>query len=229
MRQIDYIFIHCAATTASMDIGRHEIDQWHRERGFSGIGYHYVIRRNGQLEYGRSEAQVGAHVEGFNAKSIGVCMVGGVERQNGRLVARDNFTTAQWAELKRLAQELHRKYPMAKILGHRDVNAGKECPSFSVRDWLTRENVLQNGIAWDSGVNADPPAPLPVTRPVIGTAVGGSAGLAALGDTINQNAAQAGAAAAPFPTLQLILALLIVLGSGLVIYSAYRNRRDRGV
>lgn len=232
MRKITHIFIHCAATTPSMDIGRAEIDTWHRARGMNGIGYHYVIRRNGVIELGRTEAEVGAHVQGYNAHSIGVCMVGGVRRHNGKLIAEDNFTPEQWASLEKKLRELHARYPEAKILGHRDVNAGKECPSFSVRDYIARIGLLKNdaagGIAWDSGTEVAPPPPLALTKPVVGSATAGAAGLGVLGDTINEHAANASVAAAPFPTLKAIVALLIVVGTGLVIYSAWASRRKTG-
>ena len=78
-KRTDFIAVHCSATRPSMDVGVKEIDQWHRARGFSGgVGYHYVIRRDGTLEHGRAEAAVGAHVEGYNHNSVGVCLGGGV-------------------------------------------------------------------------------------------------------------------------------------------------------
>jgi N-acetylmuramoyl-L-alanine amidase len=229
MRPIDHIVIHCSATPASMDIGRHEINQWHMERGWRGIGYHYVIRRDGHIEIGRSEAQVGAHVSGHNAKSIGVCMVGGVERHNGVNVAQDNFTPAQWASLKQLVQQLNQRYPLAKIVGHRDLYRGKECPSFSVRDWLTREKILTNGIAWNSGVDATPPPPVMLTPQVIGTATAGATGLGAVGNTLTESAQTAQPVAQAFPWMQLILMLLIVTGTGLVIYHQFQTRKRTGV
>ncbi len=234
MRPIDHIVIHCSATPASMDIGASEIREWHtdpRRVGgpFAAIGYHYVIRRDGHIETGRPEQQVGAHVTGHNAKSIGVCMVGGVERQDGKMVARDNFTPAQWASLKHLVTQLNQRYPLAKIVGHRDLHRGKECPSFSVRDWLQRENILSNGIAWNSGVDATPPPPVMLTPQVIGTATAGATGLGAVGNTLTETAQSAQPAAYVFPWMQLILVLLIVAGTGLVIYLQYLTRKRTGV
>ena len=115
-----------------MDIGAAEIERWHRARGFFGIGYHYVIRRNGQLEKGRPLEKVGAHAEGHNANSIGICLVGGID-EKGK--PQNNFTDAQWTELKRLVSELTEKYRVLKIIGHNEV-ANKACPSFSVPKWL---------------------------------------------------------------------------------------------
>lgn len=115
-----------------MDIGAAEIERWHRARGFFGIGYHYVIRRNGQLEKGRPLEKAGAHAEGYNANSIGICLVGGID-DKGK--PQNNFTDAQWIELKRLVSELVEKYGALKIIGHNEV-AHKACPSFSVQKWL---------------------------------------------------------------------------------------------
>jgi hypothetical protein len=133
MREINQIVIHCSDTPAGMDIGAAEIRQWHtdpppRGRGWNDIGYHYVIRRDGQLEIGRPEEVVGAHVEGHNAHSIGVCMVGG-----GKGVC--NFTHDQWARLRSVVNMLTCEYPNAAVCGHRDLNPAKQCPSFDARAW----------------------------------------------------------------------------------------------
>lgn len=133
----DYIVIHCADTFAKMDIGRAEIDRWHRDKGWNAIGYHKVIRRNGVIEDGRPLDTIGAHVEGFNAKSVGICMVGG----RGEDGPEDNFTARQWESLRNLVIGLKEKYPRAKIVGHRDLNSGKACPSFDVSAWREREGV----------------------------------------------------------------------------------------
>lgn len=131
----DFIAVHCSATRPSMDIGVKEITQWHKAKGWSTIGYHYVIRRNGTLETGRRENEIGAHVEGHNHNSIGVCLVGGVHEDD--LVPEANFTDAQFACLKTLIGFLKTKYPAAKVQGHRDFpNVKKACPSFDVADWL---------------------------------------------------------------------------------------------
>lgn len=131
--KIAYIAIHCSATQPKSDIGAKEIDRMHRQRGFLRIGYHYVIRRNGVVEKGREDNEIGAHVEGFNSVSLGVCMVGGIDA-NGN--AEDNFTADQYAALGSLVAELHTKYPKAVIQGHRDFpNVHKDCPCFDVKRW----------------------------------------------------------------------------------------------
>lgn len=128
----DLIIIHCSATPDDRDIGAHEIRQMHRERGFIDIGYHYVIRRDGTLEGGRAVNQIGAHCKGHNDRSIGVCLVGGVDFL-GNYSA--NFTDAQMETLRELLDRLKEQYPNADIKGHHDF-ANKACPSFNVGLWL---------------------------------------------------------------------------------------------
>ena len=132
--EIEYIAIHCSATPPSMDIGVPEISRWHRERGFRTIGYHVVIRRDGTVEYGRNFGMIGAHVKGYNSKSLGVCLVGGVDSD---MEAEDNFTDEQFSSLDRVLTALQGLFPDAVIQGHRDFpNVHKACPSFNVKEWL---------------------------------------------------------------------------------------------
>lgn len=129
---INKIVIHCADTFADMDIGAKEIDQWHRQRGWSQIGYHYVIRRSGEIEKGRPESTPGAHVAGHNTGSIGICLVGGKARGRENPC---NFTRQQWSALENLVRILTLEYPQAEVLGHTDLDAGKSCPTFNVKAW----------------------------------------------------------------------------------------------
>ena len=126
----DYIVIHCADTPPEMDIGAKEIRKWHvEERGWRDIGYHYVIRRDGNIELGRPVTDSGAHVRGFNSRSVGVCLVGGM--------GGPNFSSAQKDSLRDLIYTLERIYPDATVVGHRDLDSKKECPSFDVANWYT--------------------------------------------------------------------------------------------
>lgn len=132
----DFIAIHCSATGPKQNVGAKDIDKWHRAKGWACIGYHYVIRRDGTVEEGREETVVGAHVQGWNEVSLGVCMVGGVNADDINK-AENNFTEAQFASLKQLLVDLKVRYPKAKIQGHRDFpDVKKACPSFEVKDWL---------------------------------------------------------------------------------------------
>lgn len=126
---IKYIIVHCSATPAGRNVTAADIDRYHRKRGFSKIGYHYVVRLDGTIEEGRPVTQIGAHCLGKNDCSIGVCYVGGID-SDGRPV--DTRTPAQKRALLSLLTDLRRRYPQAEIVGHRDF-AAKACPSFDAR------------------------------------------------------------------------------------------------
>ena len=126
MRQITLIIIHCSAVRPDQTSSVAQIDTWHRQRGFHlGIGYHYVVRRDGQIESGRPEYMVGAHCKNHNAHSIGVCYEGGLDIRGQ---PADTRTEAQKASLRRLLEDLHQRYPKALIVGHHDLNPQKACP-----------------------------------------------------------------------------------------------------
>ena len=126
MRNINLIIVHCSATPEGRDVSVADIDRWHRERGFDGIGYHYVVYIDGSVHEGRPLNKVGAHCKGHNAHSIGICYVGGVDL-NGK--PKDTRTLAQKDALVNLLMRLKRRFPKAVIRGHRDF-AAKACPSF---------------------------------------------------------------------------------------------------
>jgi N-acetylmuramoyl-L-alanine amidase len=130
----DHIVVHCSATEPSSTIDRAVIAQWHRLKGWLDIGYHFVIKTNGDIETGRELNAVGAHVKGHNSTSVGICMVGGV---NAKGEPENNFTKAQFDSLRNLLMDLKIVYPDATIVGHRDfAGVNKACPSFDVREWL---------------------------------------------------------------------------------------------
>lgn len=107
--------------------------------GWSDVGYHFIIRRNGIIENGRPLERAGAHVKNFNSNSIGICLVGGL---NASGAGENNFTIEQFSSLETLLKSLKGKFPNAQILGHRDFpKVAKECPCFDVRDW-----VVSNGL-----------------------------------------------------------------------------------
>ena len=126
MRQITLIVIHCSAVRPDQTSSAAQIDTWHRQRGFKlGIGYHYVVRRNGEIEPGRPEYMVGAHCQNHNAHSIGVCYEGGLDIRGQ---PADTRTAEQKTTLRLLLEDLHRRYPKALIVGHHDLNLHKACP-----------------------------------------------------------------------------------------------------
>jgi N-acetylmuramoyl-L-alanine amidase len=132
MRTISKIIIHCSATPE----GRHhtvkDIDRWHRERGFSQIGYHWVVYLDGSIHPGRNENIAGAHTVGHNANSIGICYIGGVDES---MKIKDTRTAQQKTALRNLVSDLLKKYPGATIHGHNEF-AAKACPSFNVKTEL---------------------------------------------------------------------------------------------
>lgn len=132
------IFVHCSATKPSMDWGLREIRQSHKERGFLDVGYHFIIKRDGTIEAGRDEDVIGAHVEGYNSTSVGVCLVGGVD---DRLKPEANFTPAQMQALRSLLVTLLAKYEGSILRAHHDV-APKACPSFDLKRWWEKNELV---------------------------------------------------------------------------------------
>lgn len=129
-RTITEIFVHCSATAEGKDFTTSDIKKWHLARGFSDIGYHYVIYSDGSVNLGRSVDKVGAHVTGHNTYSIGICYIGGCA-SDGK-TPKDTRTPQQKEALVKLLNELRALYPNAKIYGHRDF-ANKACPSFDAK------------------------------------------------------------------------------------------------
>lgn len=146
-RKIDLIVIHCTASPNGKPVSVETVTAWHKARGFQTIGYHYLVDVDGTVHFGRPEEVMGAHAKGFNAHSIGVCLVGGLGRAD-----RQNpgcYTQAQWDALKLLLGDLWKRYPAAKVVGHRDLSPDldgdgivepdewiKLCPAFDVAGWL---------------------------------------------------------------------------------------------
>lgn len=127
MRNITEIIIHCSATPAGREVHASDIDRYHRLRGFSGIGYHYLVTAAGDVEKGRPDDQVGAHCLHHNKNSIGVCYVGGLDAET--MLPADTRTPAQRKALINLLGRLRARYPRAVIHAHRDF-ADKACPCF---------------------------------------------------------------------------------------------------
>lgn len=143
MRKIKKIVIHCTATVQGKHFTASDIDRWHKQRGWKGIGYHYVIGIDGTIQQGRPEHKIGAHVKGHNRNTIGVVYVGGL---NNKLTPTDTRTLKQKKALHKLLKELKAKYPKAEIVGHRDfskdINGNgkiepfefiKACPCFDAK------------------------------------------------------------------------------------------------
>lgn len=149
-KRTDMIVIHCSATPFGKDYTAADIDEMHVKKGWAGIGYAQVIQRNGLIEFGRHYDDQGAHVKGYNGRSVGVCLIGGlVEGGEAGDQFFDTFTEDQEESLIETIEFLKLAYPEADILGHRDLSPDldgdgiveedewlKECPTFDVDDWL---------------------------------------------------------------------------------------------
>jgi len=152
--KVTWIVIHYSATAIERDYSAADIDAMHRARGFNEIGYHYFIRKNGRVETGRDLSQpgrfeVGAHSQGENSASIGICFEGGVRAASPN-VGFDSRTPEQTAAMVALIRRMQVRFPGAVVTGHRDMpGAATQCPGFDVRAW------------WD-GVSAKPEPRQPV-------------------------------------------------------------------
>lgn len=130
---LDRIIIHCSATPEGRNVTVDDIRRWHTQpvskggRGWKDIGYHYVIHLDGSVHAGRPEGTVGAHCKGQNARSIGICYVGGLAA-DGK-TPKDTRTEAQKRSLRELVGRLRKKYGNLAVYGHRDF-AAKDCPCF---------------------------------------------------------------------------------------------------
>ena len=131
MRRIENIIIHCTATPEGREVTVSQVDAWHKARGFRGIGYHYLIYLDGSIHAGRPEQEMGAHCTGYNLHSIGVCYVGGLDKNT--LQPKDTRTAAQKAALHTLVAELQGRYKGSEVHGHNEF-AAKACPCFRVKD-----------------------------------------------------------------------------------------------
>lgn len=130
-RSINEIIVHCTASYEGQNLTVDAIRRIHvRERGWSDIGYHYVVYLDGSIHEGRPVDISGAHCTGHNTHSIGVVYVGGLLK-NGK--AADTRTPAQKEGLLKLLKELKRLYPKATIHGHREY-ANKACPCFDAKN-----------------------------------------------------------------------------------------------
>lgn len=138
-RYITELIIHCSATPEGKDYTVSDIRKWHKSQGWSDIGYHYVIYRDGTIVNGRDVDLVGAHCNkgGHNQHSIGICYIGGIENKKNVPMhlqkAKDTRTDEQKVAMLSLLFDLKKMYPKAHIYGHHDFDSGKECPSFDAK------------------------------------------------------------------------------------------------
>lgn len=131
MRKINKIILHCSATPEGRKTTVEDIRRWHKERGWSDIGYHYVVYLDGSIHIGRPVEIQGAHVKGQNKNSIGVVYIGGIDKLN--LKAKDTRTEEQKVAIHKLLMELMAAHEGSTLHGHNEF-AYKACPSFNVHE-----------------------------------------------------------------------------------------------
>lgn len=141
MRKIDEIIIHCTVTRPDWMVGRPtsdkvaEVRRWHvQDNGWSDIGYHFLIDRDGTVMKGRPIGRSGAHTQGRNANSAGIALLGG----HGAAATdqfEDHFTPEQNVALRALIANLEQAHPITKVSGHNEY-ANKGCPGFKVGAWF---------------------------------------------------------------------------------------------
>lgn len=138
-RVVTELIVHCSATPEGRNNTIDDIRKWHKDQGWSDIGYHYVIHLDGTIHEGRDVNLVGAHCNkgGHNQHSIGICYVGGTENKKNvpahKQKAKDTRTEEQRAALLSLLMNLKALYPKAKIYGHHDFDSSKPCPAFDAK------------------------------------------------------------------------------------------------
>lgn len=135
-----YLTIHCAATPEGRDVKAGTISSWDIAK-FGQVSYHLVVELDGKIVRTLPDTSRGAHVGGNNTKNIGVCYVGGMDKNNAK--PKDTRTAAQKASLLTLVRTYRSRYPGIIIRGHRDwPGVAKACPSFDVKDWLKGNGIV---------------------------------------------------------------------------------------
>lgn len=131
MRKVNEIIVHCSATREGKEFTVADIDRWHREKGWKGCGYHYVITLDGRVQQGRPEQIAGAHCSGRNAESLGICYIGGCDLVGK---SRDTRTEAQRKSMVTLIRQLMQAHGISieNVRCHNEFST-KACPSFSVQ------------------------------------------------------------------------------------------------
>ena len=135
MRKLDRIIVHCTATPEGRHVDVDTIRVWHKARGWSDVGYHFIIYIDGSVHSGRDVEKTGAHVSGHNATTIGVVYVGGTDAAGK---AKDTMNAAQETAFVNLVKHLRDEYGPLTLHGHNEY-AAKACPSFNVKQkfaWL---------------------------------------------------------------------------------------------
>jgi N-acetyl-anhydromuramyl-L-alanine amidase AmpD len=130
MRKINLLVVHCSASDIKAHDNIETLRNWHvKERGWTDIGYHYVITKDGSIHKGRKDEVIGAHVKGYNSNAIGICLTGDKV-----------FSEAQFLSLEILLAGLVRKHGLERkdVIAHHDLEKGKTCPNFDVHEFVAK-------------------------------------------------------------------------------------------
>ena len=131
MRELKRIILHCSATREGQELDADTIRSWHLARGWSDIGYHYVVKLDGSIEPGRPLHRIGAHAKGHNADSIGICYVGGLDASGD---PRNTMTAEQRSSITRICVALCVTFNQRFTLHAHNEFSSKACPSFAIAD-----------------------------------------------------------------------------------------------
>jgi len=124
MRKLRTIFLHHSESDIDSHDNIETIREWHLQRGFSDIGYHFVITKNGVVNIGRPIDKVGAHAKGYNSHSVGICLTGD-----------DRFSDEQFEGSAKLIKSLFVVFGVMLVRGHNEVS-DKKCPNFDVEKFV---------------------------------------------------------------------------------------------
>lgn len=136
-RKVDRVFIHCSASDHAHHDDVSVMDKWHKQRGWSGVGYHFFIKKDGTIQSGRSLEKTPAAQGGNNRGTIAICLHG---------LDKDKFTDEQYSAVIKLCQELNNLYDgNLTFHGHCEVSA-KSCPVFDYKKILKLNSIGQLGV-----------------------------------------------------------------------------------
>lgn len=121
---IKYLVVHCSDSPPCRGDTAETIHRWHKEKRWAGIGYHFVVLENGDVEAGRPTYWKGAQCRNHNHESLGICLIG-----NG------DYPKEQLEGLRGLILCLNKEFSPVELLGHRDLDSSKTCPNFDVKSW----------------------------------------------------------------------------------------------
>lgn len=133
MRKIDEIILHCSATPEGREHDVEDIRRWHVDgRGWSDVGYHYIILLDGTVQAGRPVNIQGAHCKGQNKTTVGICYIGGCDKL---MKAKDTMNHGQEKAFLNLVESLRGVFGKTiKVTGHNEYSSHKACPSFVVKE-----------------------------------------------------------------------------------------------